>query len=71
VTVSACWSASLTAAQQRRLLGLPAPAEEIQTRDPERSRRSRLDETDDATLATTLAGRSGPAPNRTRSTRAP
>ena len=57
VTVSACWSASITAAQQRRLLGLPVPAEEIQTPYTERSPGSRPAEVASGTLATTLADR--------------
>jgi tetratricopeptide (TPR) repeat protein len=59
VTVSACWSASLTVVQQRRLLGLPVPAEEIQTPTAERFRRSRPAEADSGTLATALAGHLG------------
>jgi tetratricopeptide (TPR) repeat protein len=56
VTVSACWSASLTAAQERRLLGLPVSAEEIQIPSDERFRVSRPAEADYGTLATALAG---------------
>jgi tetratricopeptide (TPR) repeat protein len=56
VTVSACWSASLTAVQQRALLGLPVAAEEIQTAYTERSHGSRTVEASSGTLATALAG---------------
>jgi tetratricopeptide (TPR) repeat protein len=57
VTVSACWSAALTAAQQRGLVGLPVTAEELQAPYAERSRGSRPAEADSGTLATTLASR--------------
>ena len=54
VTVSACWSATLTADDQRRLLGLPLPRHDP---DTERLRSSPPPEEDSGTLATTLAGR--------------
>jgi tetratricopeptide (TPR) repeat protein len=56
VTLSACWSASLTAAQQRRLLRLPVPAEDIQAPHAGRSRSSGAADADSGTLATALAG---------------
>ena len=56
VTLSTCWSASLTAAQQRRLLGLPVPAEDIQAPHAGRSRSSGAADADSGTLATALAG---------------
>jgi hypothetical protein len=43
--------------QQRRVLGLPVPAEEIQTLYPERFRGFLPAEADYGTLATALAGR--------------
>ena len=54
VTVSACWSAALATAEQRRLLGLPVPD---QNQAAERSRGSRPAENDSGTLATALADR--------------
>ena len=54
VTVSACWSAALTAAEQRRLLGLPIPHHDP---DTERARGSRPAEARPGTLATALADR--------------
>jgi hypothetical protein len=50
VTIAACWSAALTAAEQRRRLGLPLP---------ERSRASRDPQSSPGTLATELCGRLG------------
>jgi hypothetical protein len=38
VTVAACWSAAVTAVEQRRLLGLPVPDQRSKDDDPERSR---------------------------------
>jgi CHAT domain len=56
VTVSACWSASLTAAEQRRHLGLPIPT---QAPDTERLRSSASPQPDSGPLATELAARLG------------
>jgi tetratricopeptide (TPR) repeat protein len=56
VTVSACWSASQTAAQQRRLLGLPVPTQALA---PEQSRSSPSSQPDSGTLATELSTRLG------------
>ena len=53
VTVAACWSAALTAAEQRRLLGLPVQD------SPERGRGPRAAGAASGTLATELAGRLG------------
>jgi hypothetical protein len=57
VTVAACWSAALTAAQQRRLLGLPVPGERPVSRD---------DDDGPATTSPAQAGiaESGPAESR-------
>jgi hypothetical protein len=57
ITLAACWSASLTAAQQRRLLRLPVPAD--QTRHAARSLVSPDSPPAPGTLATELAGRLG------------
>ena len=54
VTVSACWSAAVTTAEQRRLLGLPIPDQDL---DAERFRSSRPAGVDSGTLATALADR--------------
>ena len=54
VTVSACWSAALTAAEHRRLLGLPVPASEGQRAGAEEG-----DASAPGTLATELAERLG------------
>jgi hypothetical protein len=53
VTVAACWSAAVTAAAQRRLLGLPVDD------DPERTRGSADSATAPGALATELASRLG------------
>jgi hypothetical protein len=55
VTVAACWSAAQTAAEQRRLLGLPVQDQS----SPERPRGSRSPATASGTLATELATRLG------------
>jgi hypothetical protein len=52
VTVSACWSAAMTAAEQRRLLGLPVP-------DGRRAGAGEGDGLEAGTMATELAGRLG------------
>jgi len=54
VTVSACWSAALTTADQRHLLGLPLPRQDP---DTERLRTPPPPEQDSGTLAATLADR--------------
>jgi tetratricopeptide (TPR) repeat protein len=56
VTVSACWSAAVTAADQRRQLGLPTPD---QAPDTKRLRTTRPTRPDPAALATELADRLG------------
>jgi hypothetical protein len=59
VTVSARWSGSLTAAEQRRLLGLPIPNKDNQAPHTKRLRSSRPSDIQSGTLATELAGRLG------------
>jgi tetratricopeptide (TPR) repeat protein len=54
VTLSACWSAAVTAEEQRRLLGLPLP-----DADGTRSATGRREEFDSGALATELTDRLG------------
>ncbi len=59
VTISACWSAAVTAGQQRRLLGLPAPGQRAQDDDLERSRYPAGGGSASGAMATELAARLG------------
>jgi tetratricopeptide (TPR) repeat protein len=59
VTVAACWSAAMTTAEQRRLLGLPAPGQRAQEGDPERSRHLADGGPAAGAMATELASRLG------------
>ncbi len=65
VTVAACWSAALTAAEQRRLLGLPVPEQQpvaqpgARTRDTAQPGSGEGDGFASGALATELAGRLG------------
>jgi hypothetical protein len=59
VTVAACWSAAVTAAEQRRLLGLPALGRRAQDDDLERSRHPAGGGSASGAMATELASRLG------------
>jgi hypothetical protein len=59
VTVAACWSAAVTAVEQRRLLGLPVPDQRSKDDDPERSRHPADGGSASGAVATELASRLG------------
>ena len=59
VTVAACWSAAVTAGEQRRLLGLPAPDLRAQNDDLERSRHTADGGSASGAMATELTSRLG------------
>ena len=59
VTVAACWSAAVTAVEQRCLLGLPVPDQRSKDDDPERSRHPADGGSASGAVATELASRLG------------